>query len=109
MKSVWKNFVGSEDGFLLSSEALLIATIAILGLLVGLVAIRDAVVNELGDFSQAIGLLNQSYNFPGVSDLTATTWGGLFNDTLDVNDSQNGVDANGITVTLPVASPEPTP
>ncbi|MFM7038140.1 MAG: hypothetical protein ACKO2L_10490 [Planctomycetaceae bacterium] len=109
MKSAWKRFVGSEDGFLLSSEALLIATIAVLGLLVGLVAIRDAVVNELGDFSQAIGLLNQSYNYPGVSDLTATTWGGLLADTLDTNDSQSGVDANGINVTVPIASSEPQP
>lgn len=109
MKSALKRFIGSEDGFLLSSEALLIATIAVLGLLVGLVAVRDAVVNELGDFSQAIGLLNQSYTYPGVSDVTATTFGGLLNDTLDVNDSQSGVDANGISVLVPLASSEPQP
>lgn len=109
MKSALKRFIGNEDGFLLSSEALLIATIAVLGLLVGLVAVRDAVVNELGDFSQAIGLLNQSYTYPGVSDVTATTFGGLLNDTLDVNDSQSGVDANGISVLVPLASSEPQP
>lgn len=109
MKNGFLVFLRNEDGFLLSSEALLIATIAILGLLVGLVAIRDSVVQELGDFSQAIGLLNQSYTYTGVSDLTATTWGGYFADTLDYSDAQSGTDANGISVLIPSPSSEPAP
>lgn len=93
-------FIQSEDGFLLSSESLLLGTIAVLGLLVGITSVRDSVVQELGDFAQAIGLLNQSYSFAGVSDASGLTQGGLLADTLDVSDSASGVDANGIGVNL---------
>ena len=107
MKNVFKGFVRSEDGFLLSSEALLIGTIAVLGLLVGLVAVRDAVVNELGDFSQAIGLLNQSYTYSGVSDTNATTQGGVLADNLDTSDAADATNAGGILVNSPAAVAEP--
>ncbi|MEY3173007.1 MAG: hypothetical protein RLZZ436_920 [Planctomycetota bacterium] len=93
-------FIRSEDGFLLSSESLLLGTIAVLGLLVGITSVRDSVVQELGDFAQAIGLLNQSYSFAGVSDASGLTQGGLLADTLDISDSASGVDANGIGVNL---------
>ncbi len=106
MKNMFKGFVRSEDGFLLSSEALLIGTIAVLGLLVGLVSVRDAVVNELGDFSQAIGLLNQSYTYTGVTDTNVTTQGGLLADTTDANDALNGTDANGINTSSPAGAGE---
>ncbi len=99
MKNMFTAFVRSEDGFLLSSEALLIGTIAVLGLLVGLVSVRDGVVNELGDFGQAIGLLNQSYSYTGVTDTNATTQGGLLADTTDSSDAENGTNAGGISLT----------
>lgn len=108
MKNMFKGFVRSEDGFLLSSEALLIGTIAVLGLLVGLVSVRDAVVNELGDFSQAIGILNQSYSYTGVTDTNATTMGGILGDGLDSSDTANSTDANGITVTVSPSAGEAT-
>jgi hypothetical protein len=109
MKNGVLAFLRNEDGFLLSSEALLIATITIIGLIVGLVAIRDSVVQELGDFGQAIGLLNQSYTYTGVSDLTSMTWGGLFVDTLDYSDAVSSTDANGISVLIPSPTSEPAP
>lgn len=105
MKNMFTAFVRSEDGFLLSSEALLIGTIAVLGLLVGLVSVRDSVVQELGDFSQAIGLLQQDYTYAGVSD-GATTQGGAFSDTLEASDAVEATDANGIVVTTPTAAGE---
>ncbi|MFM7038141.1 MAG: hypothetical protein ACKO2L_10495 [Planctomycetaceae bacterium] len=106
MKNMFTAFVRSEDGFLLSSEALLIGTIAVLGLLVGIVSIRDAVVQELGDFSQAIGLLQQDYTYAGVSDTSGTTQGGAFSDTLDQSDAAEASDGNGISVTSPAAAAE---
>ncbi|MEY3173590.1 MAG: hypothetical protein RLZZ436_1504 [Planctomycetota bacterium] len=107
MKNMFKSFLRSEEGFLLSSEALLIGTIAVLGLLVGLVSVRDAVVQELGDFAQAIGLLNQSYTYTGVQDASGTTRGGLLADTTDTSDEASGTDANGINVSAPTAGSEP--
>jgi hypothetical protein len=106
MKNMFTAFVRSEDGFLLSSEALLIGTIAVLGLLVGLVSVRDGVVNELGDFGQAIGLLNQSYTYTGVADTNATTQGGLLSDSTDTSDAENLTDAGGIDLTTVTGSGE---
>jgi len=108
MKNMFQGFLRSEDGFLLSSEALLIGTIAVLGLLVGLVSIRDAVVQELGDFGQAISLLDQSYTYTGVNDAgtSTTTTGSAFTDSTDLGDAIEATDANGINVTGVAAATE---
>jgi len=50
-----------ERGFVVSSELILLATIVVIGLLVGITVWRDAVVQELGDTGAAIGQFNQSY------------------------------------------------
>lgn len=50
-----------ERAFVGSAELILIATIACIGLIVGLVTYRDAIVQELGDTGAAINSLNQSY------------------------------------------------
>lgn len=77
------NFCLDEDGFILSSESLLLATIVVLGLLVGIDSIQDAVVQELDDFADSFGFLNQSYSYSGVSDDTSSTEGGVMDDTQD--------------------------
>jgi len=102
MKSMFRNFVRSEEGFILSTEAVLIGTITVLGMIVGLAEIRNNVVQELGDYSQAVAQLNQDYSFTSVSDTNVpsniATAGSVFSDTVD-NQSANATDANGITVT----------
>jgi hypothetical protein len=108
MKNMFQGFLRSEDGFLLSSEALLIGTITVIGLLVGLVTIRDSVVQELGDFGQAISLLDQGYTYTGVTDSTtsASTYGSLFADTEDLGDVIAATDAGGVNVASPTAATE---
>jgi Flp pilus assembly pilin Flp len=81
-----------EAGFIVSIELILIATIAIIGLISGLAAVRDAVVSELSDVAGAIQDLNQSYTFQGVLGHAASTAGSDFNDALDFCDS---VDQDG--------------
>jgi hypothetical protein len=102
MKSLFVSFVRGEDGFLLSTEALLIGTITVLGLIVGLAEIRNNVVQELGDFSQAVAQLSQDYAYTSVSDSNVPsgiwTYGSIFSDSTDVQQAQ-ATDANGITVT----------
>jgi hypothetical protein len=78
-----RKFLRFEDGFILSSESLLLGTIVVVGLLVGIVSIRDSVLLEYDDFSEAIGLLNQSFSYAGVSDASGVTEGGLLDDTAD--------------------------
>jgi len=79
-------FLHEEDGFIISSELLLLGTIAVVGLLVGLVSIRDSVLLEFDDFSKAVGFLDQSLSYAGVTDGAATTEGGLFQDSVDEGD-----------------------
>jgi Flp pilus assembly pilin Flp len=57
LKSLWND----EAGVILSAELVLIATILVLGMVVGLVELQAAVVGELGDLASAFGNLDQSY------------------------------------------------
>ena len=54
-----------DGGFIISAELVLIATILVIGLIVGLVSIRNQVVQELVDVGQAIGSICQSYAYAG--------------------------------------------
>jgi len=55
--ALWRD----QRGFVMSAELVLYATIAVIGLIVGLATYREAVVQELGDTAAAVGALNQSY------------------------------------------------
>ncbi|MHB8903398.1 MAG: Flp family type IVb pilin [Thermoguttaceae bacterium] len=82
LRRIWKD----EAGFVVSTELVLIATILVIGLVVGLATVRDQVVQELGDVAMAIGNVNQSYQYNGVTGHTAATAGSLFNDNTDFCD-----------------------
>ncbi len=81
---------GKQGGFIVSLELVFIATILVIGLLVGWVAIRDAVVFELHDVAEAAGSLNQSFAYRGVYDLdpleNTETVGGMYRDEVDTSD-----------------------
>lgn len=81
-RSLWND----DAGFIVSIELVLIATIAIVGLLAGLAAVRDAVVSELSDVAGAIQDLNQSYAFFGALGHSASTAGSDYMDALDFCD-----------------------
>ncbi|HBN79327.1 MAG TPA: hypothetical protein DD473_26620 [Planctomycetaceae bacterium] len=61
------NFWQDENGFIISAELVLIATILIIGLIVGLSSIQHAIVSELNDIGDGIGTSNQSYYYSGFS------------------------------------------
>jgi Flp pilus assembly pilin Flp len=56
-----------EAGFIVSAELVLVATLLVVGVIVGLSEVQHAVVSELNDVGEAIGQLNQSYSFSGFS------------------------------------------
>lgn len=60
-----KQLIHDEAGFIVSAELVLIATILVIGLVVGLSEVQHAVNAELNDVGDAIGQLNQSYSFSG--------------------------------------------
>jgi hypothetical protein len=57
-----------QAGFIVSAELVMIATVLVIGMLVGMVAIRDALTAEMGDVAEAIGALDQSYSDNGITD-----------------------------------------
>lgn len=64
MKNLCREFWGNEAGLILSAEMVLILTIAVLGIVVGLVQVQTAVVTEFQDLALAFSSLNQSYSTP---------------------------------------------
>lgn len=102
-KFLWR-FYRSESGFLLSTESLLLGTIGVLGSIVGLAEIRNAVVEELGDFSHAVAMLSQDYAYTSVESSNVAgdiqTAGSFYDDAEDTQ-SLVGTEANGILVATP--------
>jgi len=95
MMSVFHALWNDEVGFIISSELLLIATILVLGMIVGLTTIRDQVVQELADVAMAFSDLTQSYSYTGVTGHTSSTAGSNFNDQTDFCDAANSQDTDG--------------
>jgi Flp pilus assembly pilin Flp len=81
-----------EHGFVISAELVLIASLLVIGLIVGLSEIQHALNAELNDVADAIGSLNQSYRFSGFSKAKnggagIYTRGSSFRDTMDECDN----------------------
>ena len=61
LKQLWSD----ESGFIISAELVMVATILVIGLIVGLSEVQHAVVGELNDVADAIGSANQSFGYSG--------------------------------------------
>lgn len=85
LKTLWSD----EAGFIISAELILVATLLVVGLVVGLSEVQHAVVSELNDVGDAIGELNQAYSFSGFHKKDnrgcyhAVSYGSSFSDTAD--------------------------
>ena len=79
-----------EAGFVVSAELVLVATLLVLGMIVGLTILRNQVAQELGDLAQAFGIQSQGYWFPGTFKQT-TIQGAAF--TIAITDGSNYEDA----------------
>jgi hypothetical protein len=64
LRKLWND----QGGFILSAELVLVATIVVIGMIVGLVSLRNQVVQELVNVGQSNGTLSQSYSFSGLGD-----------------------------------------
>ena len=71
---LWKD----EHGFLLSAEAVVVGTIAVVGLTTGLSVVAKSVNEELQDVAFAIRSLDQSYRIPAQEGCGAMTAGSSF-------------------------------
>ena len=76
-----------QRGFIMTSEAVLLSTVMVIGMTTGLVTLRDSMNAELEDVAEAIGSLDQSYSFNGIENdqNSAGIAGSAFGDTTDAN------------------------
>jgi Flp pilus assembly pilin Flp len=81
MRSVLLRLWRDDSGALLSFEWILLATILVLAMVVGLKSVQQAVLNELEDLANAIGSINQTYTYSGVSGCCGSVGGAIFTDT----------------------------
>ena len=88
LRQLWND----ESGAIVSAEIVLVATILIIGLIVGLKSLRDAVVAELADVAQAISNLNQTYTYSGVTGHAGGTAGSGYTDGVDFCDTNDDTD-----------------
>ncbi|MFL5329960.1 MAG: hypothetical protein ACJ8C4_13730 [Gemmataceae bacterium] len=67
MKHLAAKFWNDDRGALIASEYLFVITILIIGIIVGLTSLREAIVNELAETANAILALSQGYSISGIT------------------------------------------
>lgn len=109
MSQLLNRFWTEEEGAIISSELVLVLTIVVIGMIVGLATLRDAVVGELADLAAAIGSVNQTYSFSGLSGHSSSVSGSFYTDATDFCEDGSvdtaGAFENCITVLDATAEP----
>ena len=110
MSRLWNEDVGA----IISAEIMLVASILVIGMVVGLTSLRDSVVTELADVGQALAQVNQSYSFGTIQGHHSFSNGGAFVDLEDFCDNAITLTNTGnskcvviCTVPTPVETPAP--
>ncbi len=80
-----------ENGFVISAELILVATILVIGLITGLAELSYNVNQELEDVGSAIGSINQSYGYTMSTGHKGNVFGSSFVDNHDHCDSEADV------------------
>ena len=93
-----------EAGFIVSSELILLSAIVVMGILVGMQTVREAVIGELADAAIALSSINQSYSFSGVTGHSSSVAGSSYLDTPDWCDVTNTAGTSGFDACISVVS-----
>jgi len=88
MTNLLTHLWNDEAGFIISAELVLVATIAVLSMVVGLSELAHGVNQELEDVASAFGAVNQTYEYQGVAGHKGTSTGSFFEDHEDFCDSE---------------------
>lgn len=83
MRNVMARLWNDDDGALIAVEWIFLATILILGVIVGMVAVRQAIIAEFHDIANSLLALNQSFRITGQSNCESSTAGTFFFDLGD--------------------------
>ena len=92
--TLWKD----EAGFIVSAELVLIATVAVLAMVVGLSEVAYAVNEELEDVGSAVGSMNQTLSYSGFTGHKGSISGSSFVDGPDFCDSQYDISCDASNV-----------
>ncbi|MBS0209003.1 MAG: hypothetical protein JSS27_08630 [Planctomycetes bacterium] len=87
LKNATTRLAREQEGAIVSAELMLIATILVIGVIVGLKSVRDSVVSELADVAQGFANIDQSFSFSGVCGHASHTAGSQFQDQVDFCDT----------------------
>jgi Flp pilus assembly pilin Flp len=80
-----------EAGFVISAELVIIATLLVIGLIVGLAEVATGVNEELEDVGTAVASMNQSYFVSGSTGHKAHVFGSRFKDQPDFCDREDDI------------------
>lgn len=83
MTNLINNLYNDEAGFIVSAELVLVATIGVLGMIVGLSEVAFNVNQELEDVGSAFGSINQTFHYNGTSGFKGGIAGSKYNDEWD--------------------------
>lgn len=86
MTALFTNLMNDEAGFIISSELVIVATVAVLAMVVGLAEVAFNVNNELEDVGSAFGTINQSFSLKGTTGHQSMVGGSCFLDRTDFCD-----------------------
>lgn len=85
------NLWNDDAGFIVSAELILIATIAVLAMIVGLSEVAHGINQELEDVASAFGAVNQTFAYNGTSGHKGSVDGSSFGDLVDFCDSAGDI------------------
>ena len=88
MKGLLCRLMNDENGFIVSAELVLVATLAVIGLGVGLAELSNNINEELEDVGAAFAQVNQTYEFRTTSGTKADMGDSLFRDHNDEGESE---------------------
>ncbi len=91
MKNIITQLMNDENGFIISAELVLVATIAVLAMIVGLSEVALNVNTELEDVGSAFSCLQQTYSVQGTSGHKANISGSGFYDRADFCSGENDI------------------
>ena len=91
MTALSARLIHDEDGFIVSAELVLIATVGLLAMVVGLSEVALNINNELEDIGSAFGSVNQSFLVRGSRGHQGSGEGGRFQDSGDYCDRSGNI------------------
>lgn len=94
MNVLMTHLINDEAGFVVSAELVLVATIAVLAMVVGLSEVALNVANELEDVGSSFGSVAQSYFVNGLTGHMSNTGGSAFTDLVDFCDQTCDIGSN---------------